>query len=224
MKVAFIGLGVMGYPMAGHLVRAGHEVSVYNRGPEKAQRWAAEHGGRAGSTIAEAVAGCEAVALCVGNDDDVRGCMAELLPAMGQGGVVVDHTTTSAKLAREAAGLARAQGRWFVDAPVSGGQAGAVGGTLTVMAGGDEEAFALAEPVINAYAKAVRRIGGPGDGQLCKMVNQIAIAGVVQGLAEAVHFAKTAGLDTEAVLQEAGVTATEIEALRRDGVIPSQTP
>jgi 3-hydroxyisobutyrate dehydrogenase len=201
MKVAFIGLGVMGYPMAGHLVRAGHDVSVYNRSPEKTQRWAAEHGGRAGSTIAEAVAGCEAVALCVGNDDDVRDCLTELLPAMGQGGVVIDHTTTSAKLAREAAGLARARGRWFVDAPVSGGQAGAVGGTLTVMAGGDEEAFALAEPVINAYAKAVRRIGGPGDGQLCKMVNQIAIAGVVQGLAEAVHFAKTAGLDTEAVLQ-----------------------
>jgi 3-hydroxyisobutyrate dehydrogenase len=201
MKVAFVGLGVMGYPMAGHLVRAGHQVSVYNRSPEKAQRWAAEHGGHAGSTIAGAVAGCEAVALCVGNDDDVRGCLAELLPVMGEGGVVIDHTTTSAKLAREAAGLARAQGRWFVDAPVSGGQAGAVGGTLTVMAGGEEEAFALAEPVINAYAKAVRRIGGPGDGQLCKMVNQIAIAGVVQGLAEAVHFAKTAGLDTEAVLQ-----------------------
>jgi 3-hydroxyisobutyrate dehydrogenase len=201
MKVAFIGLGVMGYPMAGHLVRAGHEVSVYNRSPEKAQRWATEYGGKAGSTIAEAVEACEAVALCVGNDDDVRGCLAELLPAMGEGGVVIDHTTTSAKLAREAAGLARARGRWFVDAPVSGGQAGAVGGTLTVMAGGDEEAFALAEPVINAYAKAVRRIGGPGDGQLCKMVNQIAIAGVVQGLAEAVHFAKIAGLDTEAVLQ-----------------------
>jgi 3-hydroxyisobutyrate dehydrogenase len=201
MKVAFIGLGVMGYPMAGHLVRAGHVVSVYNRSPEKAQRWAAEHGGRAGATIAEAVEACEAVALCVGNDDDVRDCLAELLPAMGQGGVVIDHTTTSAKLAREAAGLARAQGRWFVDAPVSGGQAGAVAGSLTVMAGGEEAAFALAEPVINAYAKAVRRIGGPGDGQLCKMVNQIAIAGVVQGLAEAVHFAKTAGLDTEAVLQ-----------------------
>jgi 3-hydroxyisobutyrate dehydrogenase len=201
MKVAFIGLGVMGYPMAGHLVRAGHQVSVFNRSPEKAVRWVAEHGGRAGASIAEAVRGCEAVALCVGNDDDVRQCLAELLPAMGEGGVVIDHTTTSARLAREAAGLARAQGRWFVDAPVSGGQAGAVGGTLTVMAGGEEAAFALAEPVIGAYAKAVRRIGGPGDGQLCKMVNQIAIAGVVQGLAEAVHFAKTAGLDTEAVFQ-----------------------
>ncbi len=201
MKVAFIGLGVMGYPMAGHLVRAGHEVSVFNRSPDKAARWVGEHGGRAGATVAEAVAGCAAVALCVGNDDDVRGLLPLILPAMAAGGVVIDHTTTSAKLAREAAGLARERGRWFVDAPVSGGQAGAVGGTLSVMAGGDEAAFALAEPVIGAYAKAVKRIGGPGDGQLCKMVNQICIAGVVQGLAEAVHFAKTAGLDTEAVYQ-----------------------
>jgi 3-hydroxyisobutyrate dehydrogenase len=201
MKVAFVGLGVMGYPMAGHLVRAGHQVSVFNRSPEKSVRWAAEHGGRAGASIAEAVKGCEAVALCVGNDDDVRGCLSLALPAMAEGGVVIDHTTTSAKLAREAAAMAREAGRWFVDAPVSGGQAGAEGGTLSVMAGGDEAAFALAEPVMGAYAKAVRRIGGPGDGQLCKMVNQICIAGVVQGLAEAVHFAKTAGLDTEAVYQ-----------------------
>jgi 3-hydroxyisobutyrate dehydrogenase len=201
MKVAFIGLGVMGYPMAGHLVRAGHQVSVFNRSPEKANRWAAEHGGRAGASIAESAAGCAAVALCVGNDDDVRACLAEALPAMAEDGVVIDHTTTSAKLAREAAALARTQGRWFVDAPVSGGQAGAQAGTLSVMAGGEAAAFALAEPVIGAYAKAVRRIGGPGDGQLCKMVNQICIAGVVQGLAEAVHFAKTAGLDTEAVLE-----------------------
>jgi 3-hydroxyisobutyrate dehydrogenase len=201
MKVAFIGLGVMGYPMAGHLVSAGHAVSVYNRSPEKAVRWVAEHGGRAGASIAEVVAGCEAVALCVGNDGDVRECLSQLLPAMAPGGVVIDHTTTSAKLAREAAATAREHGRWFVDAPVSGGQAGAVGGTLTVMAGGEEAAFALAEPVIAAYAKAIRRIGGPGDGQLAKMVNQICIAGVVQGLAEAVHFAKTAGLDTEAAYQ-----------------------
>jgi 3-hydroxyisobutyrate dehydrogenase len=201
MKVAFIGLGVMGYPMAGHLVSAGHVVSVFNRSPEKAARWVAEHGGRAGASIAEAVSGCEAVALCVGNDDDVRGCLDQLLPAMAPGGVVIDHTTTSARLAREAAGLARAQGRWFVDAPVSGGQAGAQAGSLSVMAGGEAAAFALAEPVIGAYAKAIRRIGGPGDGQLCKMVNQICIAGLVQGLAEAVHFAKTAGLDTEAVYQ-----------------------
>ena len=219
MKVAFIGLGVMGYPMAGHLVRAGHEVSVYNRGPEKAQRWAAEHGGRAGSTIAEAVAGCEAVALCVGNDDDVRGCLAELLPAMGQGGVVVDHTTTSAKLAREAAGLARAQGRWFVDAPVSGGQAGAVGGTLTVMAGGDEAAVERIAPVIGAYAKAVRRIGGPGAGQKAKMVNQICIAGVVQGLAEAVHFARHADLDAEAVY--AAISQGAAQSWQMDNRVPT---
>ncbi len=201
MKVAFIGLGVMGYPMAGHLAAAGHAVSVFNRGPEKAVRWVAEHGGRAGASLAEAVAGCEAVALCVGNDDDVRECLGELLPAMAAGGVVIDHTTTSARLAREAAALARAKGRWFVDAPVSGGQAGAQAGSLSVMAGGDEAAFALAEPVMGAYAKAIRRIGGPGDGQLCKMVNQICIAGLVQGLAEAAHFAKTAGLDVEAVYQ-----------------------
>ncbi|MDR3510896.1 MAG: NAD(P)-dependent oxidoreductase [Caulobacteraceae bacterium] len=201
MKVAFIGLGVMGYPMAGHLASAGHEVSVFNRSPEKANRWAAQYGGRAGATIAEAVAGCSAVALCVGNDDDVRGCLEALLPAMGEGGVIIDHTTTSARLAREAAETARAHGRWFVDAPVSGGQAGAEAGALSVMAGGEEQAFALAEPVIAAYAKAIRRIGGPGAGQLCKMVNQICIAGVVQGLAEAVHFAKTAGIDTNAVYE-----------------------
>src|ERR1700761_3333800 len=136
MKVAFIGLGVMGYPMAGHLVRAGHEVSVFNRSPEKARRWAEKHGGRAGATIAEAVARCAAVALCAGDDGDVRDRLAQRPPPMGQGGVVIDHTTTSAKLAREAAEAARAQGRWFVDAPVSGGQAGAEGGTLSVMAGG----------------------------------------------------------------------------------------
>lgn len=201
MKVAFIGLGVMGYPMAGHLVRAGHQVSVFNRSPEKSLRWAAEHGGRAGASIAEAVAGCDAVALCVGNDDDVRACLGQALPALKAGGVVIDHTTTSARLAREAADLARAQGRWFVDAPVSGGQAGAEAGALSVMAGGEAEAFALAEPVVAAYAKAVRRIGGPGAGQLCKMVNQICIAGVVQGLAEAAHFARTAGLDTDAVYE-----------------------
>jgi 3-hydroxyisobutyrate dehydrogenase len=201
MKVAFVGLGVMGYPMAGHLVRAGHEVSVFNRSPDKSARWAAEHGGRPGASLAEAAQGCAAVALCVGNDDDVRGVVPLVLAAMAEGGVVIDHTTTSAKLAREMAGVAREAGRWFVDAPVSGGQAGAQNGTLSVMAGGDEAGFALAEPVMGAYAKAVRRIGGPGTGQLCKMVNQICIAGVVQGLAEATHFAKTAGLDTEAVYQ-----------------------
>jgi len=201
MRTAFIGLGVMGYPMAGHLAKAGHEMRVFNRGPEKAKAWVAEHGGEAADSIPALVSDREAVALCVGNDGDVRQCLAEILPNMPKGGVIIDHTTTSAKLAREAAAQAREHGLWFVDAPVSGGQAGAVGGTLSVMAGADEEAFALAEPVMAAYAKAIRRIGGPGSGQLCKMVNQIAIAGVVQGLAEAAHFAKRAGIDTDAVYE-----------------------
>ena len=199
MKVAFVGLGVMGYPMAGHLAAAGYEMSVFNRSPEKALGWVAEHGGRAGATVAEAVNGCEFVILCVGNDDDVRGVVAEALPAMSEGGVIVDHTTTSAKLAREMAEQARAAGRSFVDAPVSGGQAGAEKGQLAVMAGGDEAAFARAEPVMRAYSKAITRIGEAGSGQLAKMVNQICIAGVVQGLAEAVHFTKRAGLDPQLV-------------------------
>jgi 3-hydroxyisobutyrate dehydrogenase len=201
MNVAFIGLGVMGFPMAGHLAVAGHQVRVFNRSPGKAQRWLAEHQGAAGETLAQTVDGCEAVAMCVGNDADVRDCLAVVLQAMATGGVVIDHTTTSAKLAREAAVLAREHGRWFVDAPVSGGEAGAKNGTLSVMAGGEAPAFAKAEPVMGAYAKAIKRIGGPGAGQLAKMVNQICIAGVVQGLAEAVHFAKAAELDTDAVLE-----------------------
>ena len=201
MKVAFVGLGVMGFPMAGHLAKAGHEVSVFNRSPAKAGRWMETHGGRAGATIAEAVRDCELVALCVGNDDDVRAVLKEALPAMAAGGIVVDHTTTSAKLAREAAEAAAAQGRTFLDAPVSGGQAGAENGQLTIMVGGDEAAFERALPVLEAYAKAIRRIGGVGAGQQAKMCNQIAIAGVVQGVAEAVHFAKQAGLDTDAVLE-----------------------
>ncbi|MGZ3369781.1 MAG: NAD(P)-dependent oxidoreductase [Caulobacteraceae bacterium] len=200
MKVAFVGLGVMGFPMAGHLARAGHEVSVFNRSPAKAKAWAEQYGGRAGASVAEAVQGCEIVCLCVGNDDDVREVLDQTLPAMAQGGVVVDHTTASAKLAREAAEQARAVGRWFVDAPVSGGQAGAENGQLTVMAGGDEGAVERARPVIGAYAKAIQRIGGPGAGQLAKMVNQICIAGAVQGLAEGLHFARHAGLDIELVI------------------------
>jgi 3-hydroxyisobutyrate dehydrogenase len=201
MKVGFIGLGVMGGPMAGHLAKAGHDMVVFNRTPAKAERWVAANGGRAAASVAAAASDREAVALCVGNDLDVRQCLQELLPAMPKGGVIIDHTTASARLAREAAALAREQGLWFVDAPVSGGQAGAENGTLSVMAGGETEAFALAEPVMGAYAKAIKRIGGPGSGQLCKMVNQIAIAGVVQGLAEATHFARRAGLDTEAVYE-----------------------
>ncbi len=201
MKVAFVGLGVMGFPMAGHLKKAGHEVSVFNRSAEKAAQWVQAHGGHAGATVAEAVADCELVALCVGNDDDVRGVLAQALPAMSQGGIVVDHTTTSAKLAREAAEQAAGLGRWFVDAPVSGGQAGAENGQLAIMLGGDEAAVERATPVIGAYAKAMKRIGGPGSGQLAKMVNQICIAGVVQGLAEAIHFAKSAQIDTDAVFE-----------------------
>ncbi|CAN7358406.1 NAD(P)-dependent oxidoreductase [Phenylobacterium sp. LjRoot164] len=195
MKVAFVGLGVMGFPMAGHLAKAGHEVTVFNRSPQKAQAWAAQHAGAAAGTVAEAADGAEVVFLCVGNDDDVRGVVAQALPAMAAGGIIVDHTTTSAKVAREMAALAEAGGRWFIDAPVSGGQAGAENGQLTVMCGGDPAAFARAEPVIAAFAKATRLMGGPGAGQLTKMVNQICIAGVVQGLAEGMHFAKRAGLD-----------------------------
>ncbi len=195
MKVAFVGLGVMGFPMAGHLAKAGHEVAVFNRSPEKAQRWVATHGGRAGASVAEAADGAEIVFLCVGNDDDVRGVVTQLLPAMAAGGIVVDHTTTSAKVAREMAALAGEGGRWFIDAPVSGGQAGAENGQLTVMCGGDAGAYARAEPAIAAFAKASRLMGGPGAGQLTKMVNQICIAGIVQGLAEGMHFAKRAGLD-----------------------------
>ncbi|HEX4098102.1 MAG TPA: NAD(P)-dependent oxidoreductase, partial [Caulobacteraceae bacterium] len=195
------GLGVMGFPMAGHLKAAGHEVAVFNRSPGKAGLWVDKYGGRASRSIQEAVAGCELVALCVGNDDDVRQVTAEALPAMADGGIIVDHTTASARLARELADEARSQGRWFVDAPVSGGQAGAENGQLTIMIGGDEAAVERAAPVIGAYAKAMKRIGGPGSGQLAKMVNQICIAGTLQGLAEAVHFANCAGADADAVFE-----------------------
>jgi 3-hydroxyisobutyrate dehydrogenase len=201
MKVAFAGLGVMGFPMAGHLARAGHGMAVFNRSPGKAEKWAGEFGGRACATAAEAAAGAEVLVLCVGNDDDVRQVVAAALPAMAAGGVVVDHTTTSAVVAREMADLAARDGRGFVDAPVSGGQAGAENGQLTIMCGGTPAAFAKVEPVIAAYAKATRLMGGPGAGQLTKMVNQICIAGVVQGLAEGLHFAKRAGLDPQAVYE-----------------------
>jgi len=200
MKTAFVGLGVMGFPMAGYLAKAGHEVAVFNRSPEKANRWTAIQGGRAGATVGEACAGAEAVALCVGNDDDVRQVVPQALATMAEGGIIVDHTTTSARVARDMAALAAQGGRWFIDAPVSGGQAGAENGQLTIMAGGDAAAYARAEPVIGVYAKAVRRMGEVGTGQLTKMCNQIAIAGAVQGVAEALHFAKRAGLDTDGVL------------------------
>lgn len=199
MKIGFAGLGVMGAPMARHLVAGGHDVAGFNRSPDKARAWAGATGGRFAATVGEAALGAELFILCVGNDDDVRQVVAAALPVLPAGAVVVDHTTTSARLAREMAELAARQGVAFIDAPVSGGQAGAENGQLSVMAGGDPDALARVEPVLMNYAKAVKHMGPSGAGQLTKMVNQIAIAGVVQGLAEAVHFAQTAGLDTDAV-------------------------
>jgi len=201
MKVAFIGLGVMGFPMAGHLAAAGHDVVVFNRTRARAERWATQHEGRAASSIADAVAGRELVALCVGRDDDVREVMAQALPALGPGAIVVDHTTASARLARELAETTSAHGSSFLDAPVSGGQAGAESGRLAIMVGGDAAPFGRARPVIDVYAKVVQHMGGPGTGQLTKMVNQICIAGVVEGLAEAQHFARRAGLDLALVYE-----------------------
>lgn len=201
MKIAFAGLGVMGAPMARHLLQAGHEVVGFNRTAAKAQAWAEATGGGYAGSVAEAAEGAELFILCVGNDDDVRAVVTEALPRLAEGAVIVDHTTTSAKLAREMAALAAEQGRAFVDAPVSGGQAGAENGQLSVMAGGDAAALARAEPALKAYSKAIKHMGPAGSGQLTKMVNQIAIAGVVQGLAEAVHFAQVAGLDTDAAFE-----------------------
>ncbi len=202
-KVAFLGLGVMGYPMAGHLVAAGHEVCVYNRTTAKAEKWAAEFGGRFATTPRETAQGCDFVMSCVGNDDDLRAvCLGDdgAFAGMSTGSVFVDHTTVSAKVTRELYAAAKDLGISFVDAPISGGQAGAENGILSVMCGGDEDAYARAEPVIDAYARTCRRLGESGAGQLTKMVNQICIAGLVQGLAEGLHFAEKAGLDGRAVV------------------------
>jgi 3-hydroxyisobutyrate dehydrogenase len=202
-KVAFLGLGVMGYPMARHLTAKGHEVTVYNRTTAKAEKWASENGGRVGKTPREAAEGQEIVFCCVGNDDDLRQVVVGeggALEGMKAGGLFVDHTTASAAVARELHAVAKGKGIGFVDAPVSGGQAGAENGVLTVMCGGDEEAYGRAEPVIMSYARACRLLGPVGSGQLTKMINQICIAGLVQGLAEGIHFGKRAGLDIEAVL------------------------
>jgi 3-hydroxyisobutyrate dehydrogenase len=199
MKLAFIGLGAMGGPMAGHLASAGHEVTVFNRSRPKCGDWVTAHGGRAGASVAETVAGCELVMLCVGADGDVREVVAKALPALAAGAILVDHTTTSAGLAREMAALTGERGRHFIDAPVSGGEAGARNGALSIMIGGDAGAAAKAWPVLGAYAKAITHMGTIGSGQLAKMVNQICIAGVVQGLAEAVAFARHAGLDAAIV-------------------------
>ena len=203
VSVAFLGLGVMGYPMAGHLINAGHTVTVYNRTAARASAFVAEHGGRAAKTPREAAAGAEFVFACVGNDDDVRAVTLGAEGAfvgMERGSVFVDHTTASATLARELDAAAREAGLGFVDAPVSGGQAGAEKGILTVMCGGDEAAYAKAEPVIVAFARACRLMGPAGAGQLTKMVNQICIAGLVESLSEGIHFATQAGLDPAAVI------------------------
>ena len=204
MKVGFIGLGVMGYPMAGHLARAGHAVTVYNRTAEKAIAWSEEYGGDAAATPAEAAAGADLVCTCVGNDEDVRSVIlgdGGALNALAEGALLVDHTTASAGLARELHGLARERGIGFLDAPVSGGQAGAENGALTVMVGGDQGDFERARPVLDVYARCIERLGDSGAGQLAKMVNQICIAGVVQGLAEGLAFADSVGLDRAAVVE-----------------------
>jgi len=202
MKVAFLGLGTMGYPMAGHLHRKGYEVCVYNRTVAKARQWVDEYGGCCGETAAEAADGAQIVFTCVGNDDDLRQVVLGELGAfagMAAGAILVDHTTASAEVARELDAAARERGLHFVDAPVSGGQAGAQNGVLSIMCGGEPEAFARIEPVIAAYGKSSRLLGSVGSGQLAKMVNQICVAGVVQGLAEAVHFVKRSGLEGRAV-------------------------
>lgn len=211
-KVAFLGLGVMGFPMAGHLARAGHSVTVYNRSPAKAQAWVAEFGGSAKATPREAATGADIVFSCVGNDDDLRavtlgadGAFAGMAP----GAVFVDHTTASADVARELYGAAKNLGLAFLDAPVSGGQAGAQNGLLTVMCGGDAAAFEKAQPAAMAFSRAFTLLGASGAGQLAKMVNQICIAGLVQGLAEAIAFGQKAGLDMKQVLDVIGKGAAQ---------------
>jgi len=211
-RVAFLGLGVMGFPMAGHLARAGHQVTVYNRSPAKAQAWQAEYGGRTAGTPAEAAAGADFVFACVGNDDDLRSVVLGergAFAGMAGGSVFVDHTTASAQVARELHAAGQARGLHFVDAPVSGGQAGAVNGVLTVMCGGDAAAFDAMKPVALAFSRAVTLVGGPGAGQLAKMVNQTCIAGLVQGLAEAIAFGEKAGLDMKQVLDVIGKGAAQ---------------
>ena len=207
-KVAFLGLGVMGYPMAGHLLKkGGHDVTVYNRTPAKAQQWTKEYGGKSAPTPREAARDCDFVMMCVGNDDDVRsvaygedGKDSGALAGMKKGAVLVDHTTASAALAKELYEKCKAAGIGFVDAPVSGGQAGAQNGQLGIMCGGEQAAFDKAKPVIDVYAKLAALIGGPGAGQLTKMVNQICIAGLAQALAEGLSFAKRSNLDLEKVI------------------------
>jgi len=210
--VAFLGLGVMGLPMAGHLALAGHQVTVYNRSAAKAKAWADEFKGRSAPTPREAAAGCDIVFCCVGNDEDLRSVVLGAdgaLAGMKPGAIFVDHTTASADVARELAALAEQKGLKFIDAPVSGGQAGAQNGLLTVMCGGDAAAFATIQPVAMAFSRAVTLLGASGAGQLAKMVNQICIAGLVQGLSEAIAFGQRAGLDMAQVLDVIGKGAAQ---------------
>lgn len=199
-KTAFIGLGVMGAPMAGHLARAGHDVAVHNRTEDKARDWAQRHKGRTYSSVANAAQGADIVFSCVGDDRDLREVFEAAASTMRRGAIFVDHTTASAEIARELAAKAEERGLGFLDAPVSGGQTGAEAGTLSVMAGGEASVFAEAEPIMAAYAKNMTLVGPAGAGQLAKMVNQICIAGILQGLAEGLHFAKRADLDVEKVI------------------------
>ncbi len=219
-NLAFLGLGVMGFPMAGHLAAAGHRVTVFNRSPEKAARWVERHGGRSAATPAAAATEADLVMMCVGNDDDVRAVAAGpegALAGMRRGATLVDHTTASAGVAREIHALAAARGIGFLDAPVSGGQAGAENGKLTIMVGGDAEIFAAALPTLGHYARAATLMGGPGAGQLTKMVNQVCIAGLLQSLAEGIHFGVRAGLDVERVLDVIGKGAAQSWQLENRG-------
>ena len=222
-KLAFLGLGVMGYPMAGHLQKAGHDVTVYNRTESKARKWVAEYGGAAASTPREAAKGADFVMSCVGNDDDLRSvCLGDegAFAGMSNGAVFVDHTTVSARIARRLAEEADARGLLCVDAPVSGGQAGAQNGALSIMCGASDAAFAAAEPLMRAYAARIVHIGGPGAGQTTKMVNQIAIAGVLQGLSEALRFAQASDLDTDKVFEAvSGGAAASWQMLNRWGTM-----
>jgi 3-hydroxyisobutyrate dehydrogenase len=219
-RVAFLGLGVMGHPMAGHLARAGHQVTAYNRTAAKAEAWAREYGGRHAATSREASANAEFVFACVGNDDDLRSVVLGddgAYAGMAPGAIFIDHTTASAEVARELHAAARGRSLHFVDAPVSGGQAGAVNGALTVMCGGDAEPFAAMKPVALAFARAVTHVGAAGAGQLAKMVNQIAIAGLLQGLSEAIAFGQRAGLDMKQVLDVIGKGAAQSWQLENRG-------
>jgi 3-hydroxyisobutyrate dehydrogenase-like beta-hydroxyacid dehydrogenase len=208
-KLAFLGLGVMGYPMAAHLAKAGHDVTVYNRTSTKAAQWAQQHGGRSAPSPADAARDCDIVLMCVGNDNDVRAVAKDALAGMAAKSVLVDHTTASAEVAREVAGAAKARNVDFLDAPVSGGQAGAENGKLTIMVGGDEAVFAKAQPLLALYGRAVTLMGPTGAGQLTKMVNQICIAGLVQALSEGLNFAQRAGLDPNLVLDVIGKGAAQ---------------